>query len=303
VSASLDLPTGTAARFRHVVFADSHRPARAFDLGRIHERTPRDPFMGAGTVDGDGLLFWLLERTGIEPTCYRLETLRRRLPSVLRVLRASTPVDARRVLERDRSLVATALSAAVIGVTSFFRDAPVFEVLESQILPELLARPTLRVWSAGCANGAELYSVAMLLADARALGRASLLGTDCRAHAVLAARQGFFDAYELKDVPDERRLRHFEEEPPRLRLASEIRAATAWRFGNLLAYAEPGPWDLILCRNVAIYLQPSAVVTLWKHLADELRPGGYLIVGKAERPGAVCGLESVGPCVYRRRAL
>jgi chemotaxis methyl-accepting protein methylase len=79
-----------------------------------------------------------------------------------------------------------------------------------------------------------------------------------------------------------------------------LRRAARWRWANVLAAPEPGPWDLVLCRNLAIYLQPDAVARLWAGLAAVVRPGGLLVSGKAERPVGQADLEPEGPCIYRR---
>jgi chemotaxis methyl-accepting protein methylase len=84
------------------------------------------------------------------------------------------------------------------------------------------------------------------------------------------------------------------------RVTPAIAGMTEWRHGDLLTRAEPGPWDLILCRNVAIYLRPEAADRIWNALVATLRPGGYLVLGRAERPAGVDGLVAVRPCVYRK---
>jgi chemotaxis protein methyltransferase CheR len=117
----------------------------------------------------------------------------------------------------------------------------------------------------------------------------------------VVARRGCFNVLALKDVPLDWRARYFDAQPDGCwRIVERLRALPAWRLGNALAYVEPGRWDLILCRNLAIYLQNSAITTLWHRLAAALRPGGYLVVGKAERPSDGNRLTMVDHCVYRR---
>src|SRR5262249_62227868 len=109
---------------------------------------------------------------GLAPRHYRTETLHRRLPACLRAVRARSLAHARRLLEDQPSLVATALGTLIIGVTSFFRDPGVFEQLRTQVLPGLLRGPGgLRVWCCGCSDGPEVYSLAVLLAECGRLSR------------------------------------------------------------------------------------------------------------------------------------
>jgi chemotaxis protein methyltransferase CheR len=286
-------------RDRHVVFSEPRlRRARSADLARMHLPLLRRR-SAAGSPEDDRFFAWLFERSGLFAAHYRPATLRRRLPAVLRVLRVGSIEEARSLLERSPGLVPAAISAALIGVTSFFRDAPVFDLLRRRVLPEITATGRARIWSAGCSDGAELFSVAILLAELGRLERAELLGTDCRGDAVRTAERGSFDSLAVHELVPETLARHFDAEPPRWRVAAPLRAAARFRLANVLLAAETGPWDLILCRNVAIYLEDEPAEALWHRLAGALRPGGHLVVGKAERPVASRPLYPVGPCVYR----
>jgi chemotaxis methyl-accepting protein methylase len=259
--------------------------------------------------EAEPFLRFLLSRAGLSFCRYRPETLQRRLPACLRALRATSLCQARAAVQRHPHLAWPALDALVIGVTGFFRDAAVFDTLARKTLPDLLAtwrgdscRRPLRIWSAGCSGGAELYSVAMLLVEHGALapGAVELVGTDCRPDALERAAGGVFDPAEVKGVPPSLLQRYFKFDGDRYHVQRALRLATAWRRADVLAGAEAGPWDLVLCRNLAIYLQPHATASLWATLAGAVRPGGALVLGKAERPLGVAGLVPDGPCVYRR---
>ena len=98
----------------------------------------------------------------------------------------------------------------MIGVTNFFRDPHVFAQLAERALTYLpTCRGAVRVWSAGCSDGSELYSVAMLAAELGVLGRCELLGTDCRPDAVERARAGVFDDAAVRGVPPDLLRRYF----------------------------------------------------------------------------------------------
>jgi chemotaxis methyl-accepting protein methylase len=142
----------------------------------------------------------------------------------------------------------------------------------------------------------------MILAEWGALGpgRSELVGTDCRPDAVARAAAGAYDPQAVAAVPQALRERHFMRAGAQFHVCPALRRATAWRTGDVLAAAEPGEWDVVLCRNLSIYLRPEAAAPLWDRLAAALRPGGLLVVGKAERPAGGRGLSPVGPCLYRR---
>jgi chemotaxis methyl-accepting protein methylase len=247
-------------------------------------------------------LSWLFALAGLEVGHYRPETLVRRLPACLRILRAPSVREARSSIEADASQVGTAIGALVIGVTNFFRDSHVFRTLRETVLPELFeSKREMRIWSAGCSDGQELYSVTMLLAELGWLNRADLLGTDCRPDAVRRAGDGVYDACETRSVPDDLLRRYFTSahEPNCWRIDPRLRTVVRWRSGNVLKVLEPGAWDLVLCRNLGMYLEPEVAGNLWAGLHRALGPGRLLVVGKAERPAGQ-RFAPVAPCVFRR---
>jgi chemotaxis methyl-accepting protein methylase len=226
------------------------------------------------------------------------------LPACLRVVRANSTAHARAILERHHALIGPAISAVLIGVTSFFRDSRVFADLDSIVLSKFADRASARIWSIGCSDGMEMYSVAMLLAERRVLHRVFLLGTDCRVTATRAAAAGRFDRQALGDVPANLLARYFcptRADADVYEMNAFIRAQVQWRTADVVSTAEPGPWDVILCRNMAMYMRADAVSELWNRLARALRPGGYLVLGKAERPHGQSCLVPVAPCIYRRQ--
>src|SRR4051794_36087007 len=106
----------------------------------------------------------------------------------------------------------------------------------------------------------------MLLADHGLLDRCDLLGTDCRADAVERARDGLYDDAAVRTLPADLRARHLVREGHSFRVGPRLRAAAQWRTADILSLREPGLWDLVLCRNLAIYLQPQAASDLWRQL-------------------------------------
>jgi chemotaxis methyl-accepting protein methylase len=310
-----------AARYRHVIFPDSVGGyGKAVNLSpRQPVDAPADPAARSPALpveplapDVESFLRWLMSRAGLNHRHYKPETLNRRVPACLRALRVTSVAHARSLLRRHPQLAATALDALLIGVTAFLRDEAVFNTLRHMTLPDLLHRwrahagsRSFRVWSAGCSDGAELYTVAILLVELGALSPfgVELVGTDCRSEALDRAAAGVFEAAAVKAVPPGLLRRYFSFDGERYRIQRALRAAVRWRCADLTSTPEPGPWDLVLCRNVAIYLQPEATASLWASLATVLRPGGALVLGKAERPLGVQGLAASSPCVYRKGAV
>ena len=206
-----------------------------------------------------------------------------------------------------------------VGETYFLRYVEQFTALRETILPELIARNgaerRLRIWSAGCATGAEPYSVAILvselLGDRLADWRVSILGTDINEEALTAAREGAFGAWALRSLSAEQKTAWFSPDGRRMRLKSRYRSLVRFQHGNLLDLLGPQAplelvdFDLILCRNVLIYFHPDTVTALVAALANRLNAEGWLLIGHAEpNPGLEAHAKPTplaGTIAYRRR--
>lgn len=259
-----------------------------------HAQTRSDPELSA-------FFAWLLAKAGLDARHYRNASLSRRIRACLRAVGARDTEHAYRQIAANPSLIRPAIDAVLLGVTEFGRDRTVFEHLRLEILPQLLqAAKNLRIWSAACSEGPELYSVATLLADAGRLGDCELVGTDCRIDAIDRARSGVFSTDTLAKLDEAVRKRHFALDGSHARVAALLRSAVQWKVANLIDGVEPGPWDLILWRNMAIYLNAESAESIWRKLVGQLRPRGYLVVGKADHPPGGLELQRVVSCIYRR---
>lgn len=190
-----------------------------------------------------------------------------------------------RLCRRDPAVRATLRRSILVPVTGLFRDPEQFDLLGERVLPALLrTRRGLGVWSAGCSDGSELYSVVLLLWRLGALEGSRLVGSDLSSGRLDVARRGGV-------VSDSVRR--------------EARPVLRWERRDLLREPPPpGAFDLVLCRNVAIYFAPPAQQALHAKLAAALRPGGVLMLGTCEQllAPAQFGLAVAGPHLYRRVA-
>jgi chemotaxis protein methyltransferase CheR len=293
----------SSEKFRHVGFADTIRGStRAINFA-FHRVAPAEVPDNSLPLEPDANSFvrWLFREASLDSRFYREETLRRRLPACLRFLRVSSIPQARIHLRQNRALIAPAISVMLIGVTSFFRDPKVFSFIRNHILPRRLSRTFRpRIWSIGCSDGSELYSVAMALAEVGSLHNCDLIGTDCRSEAILRARAGVYEESALRGLPAGMVVRYFQPHAHGWMLRPEIRNCVRWQTSNILERIEPGPWDLILCRNVVMYMKSSATQPLWQLLQSALVRDGFLVLGKAERPIGANLLSMVEPCIFRR---
>jgi chemotaxis protein methyltransferase CheR len=246
-----------------------------------------------------GLAALVLTQAGLDPARYRPTPLRRRASACVRTMKASSEADACNRLEADPRLTVAALSTLLIGVSDFFRDRPVFDTLRTSVVASLRARGRpIRVLSVGCSSGAELYSVALMLAESQLLAGAHLLGIDCRSDAVTAARTATFPDSVVARLDAGLKSRYFDQVAGGARVVEPLQRCTEWRVVDATRDIPAGPWDLVLCRNLFIYLHDWVAEAMLIRIVDQLVPGGFLVVGKAERPPAALRLTELAHCVY-----
>ncbi|MGA0605648.1 CheR family methyltransferase [Phenylobacterium sp. VNQ135] len=201
-------------------------------------------------------------------------------------------------LRAEERLVWAMVEAMAPPETAFFRDPAVFEALARDVLPGLAARTEgpVRVWSAACGAGQEVYSLAMLLAETPALaGRVELFASDLSERSLEKAQAALYSQFEVqRGLPAQRLVRHFEREGEFFALSPRIRQMVRWRRVNLLDdLSRLGGFELILCRNVLGGLTGEARERVLEGLTRALAPGGRLVLGLND--GAEAWLDPVAP--------
>ena len=176
--------------------------------------------------------------------------------------------------------------------TSFFRDQAPFELLKHKLLPDHIDLSksipgNLNIWSAACSTGQEIYSIAMALTEVLPdvkRWRIRLLGTDISDAAVAQASAGKYNEIEMgRGLQDAKKMKFFERQNNIWRVKDDLRAMVSFRKFNLHdALGGLGKFDIIFCRNVAIYFGPDTRKNLFERIADQLNPNGALIIGSTE---------------------
>jgi chemotaxis protein methyltransferase CheR len=201
--------------------------------------------------------------------------------------------------EPARALERQIINAITTNETTFFRDPSTFDLLRHKLLPDLVDRrrktfgARIRIWSAACSTGQEVYSIAIalkeVLGDPERYG-VSIHGTDISDAAVASASRGFFSDLEIsRGMPDQVRDRFFARRGSGWQVSDEIRALASFQRLNLLQDFTPlGRFDIVFCRNVAIYFNDADRRALFARLARSLEPDGCLLVGSMESLHGVC---------------
>lgn len=240
------------------------------------------------------ILAGLLEaRTGQQLTMNRRWRLETALAQLLRE-RSIASIDELitiLVMGREPSLSTRVVEALLNNETYFFRDRQPFDLLKAAALPELARRRensrTIRIWSAGCSAGQEAYSLAMLFAEdpVRWSGwTIDILGSDVSQGIVERARCGTYSQFEVqRGLGIQQMIRWFEETPAGWRAVEALRKTVRFQVHNLLETPpHPGKFDLILCRNVLLYLEEKTRRKAFDRLSGALAPDGWLMLGAGE---------------------
>ena len=281
-SGSADFALNPRQIARKLVHLAAH-PSLMHSKKRIH----------GSALEGDALkriLQILRSATGADFTCYRTSTILRRIRRRMVLLKAKNLSDYALTLADLPGEIVALRKDMLIHVTSFFRDTSAFEAIKRKVLSRLLKEKhpedPIRVWVPGCASGEEVYSLAICLAELardKSLNFSfQLFGTDISEESLTKARKGSYSASELKHISPKRMRRFFTTENGTRRVVKSIREKCLFAKQDALQDTPFSRLDIISCRNLLIYLVPSAQSRLLSTFHYALKPGGYLILGKAE---------------------
>ena len=261
------------------------------------ERRLREaPFVGSDLPDDayGRIADILREQQGFDLEGYKTLCIKRRLAGRIRSVGCNDTEDYIALLLASQREQEQLLAALSIHVSQFFRNPSAFYVLDQRVLPELLeiSRDThskLRIWSVGCANGEEPYSLALLCLNRVRKGeQLSIVGTDLSPEALKRARKGVFPAERVAEVPAELLSEYFTREGNDYQLCDRIRERVQFFRHDILSDQPFYRADLILCRNLLIYFSREQQQRIIGILAESLLPGGYLMLGRAETLAPAC---------------
>jgi chemotaxis protein methyltransferase CheR len=240
------------------------------------------------------ILAGLLEaRTGQQLTMSRRWRIETALSSLLRERGISTLDELITILVmgREPSLSQQVVEALLNNETYFFRDRAPFDLLQRYALPELAKRRSnerrLKIWSAGCSTGQEVYSLSMLFAeeaDKWAGWTIDILGTDVSSACVDRARNGIYTQFEVqRGLAIGQTIKWFEETADGWRAVETLRKPVRFQVHNILEQPpHPGGFDIVLCRNVLLYLSPDKKTLAFERIATSMAEDGWLMLGAGE---------------------
>jgi two-component system, chemotaxis family, CheB/CheR fusion protein len=239
------------------------------------------------------ILSFLANRTRHDFSLYKKSTLVRRIERRMTITHCKDASGYLKFLHHNPGETRALFQDMLIGVTSFFRDPEVFAFLKENVLPGLIGRSpgdaAIRVWIPGCATGEEAFSVAIIILEhleENDLNRQmQIFATDIDARAIEKARQGLYPQNIAIDIEEERLKRFFKLEGDLYHVKSEIREPIIFAEQNLLRDPPFSNLDLLVCRNLLIYLKPEAQNKLLPLFHYTLKKEGVLFLGTSESVG------------------
>jgi two-component system CheB/CheR fusion protein len=240
----------------------------------------------------DKVLILLRVKTGHDFTMYKKDTVYRRIERRMSVHQINRIASYVRYLQENPQEVELLFKELLIGVTSFFRDPEVWERLRTDIMPELLALwpdgGMLRAWTPGCSTGEEAYSLAIVFKEALEQVKPTkvftlqVFATDLSQDAIDKARRAVYPATIAEHMSPERLQRFFIKDGSGYRICREIRDMVTFATQNVTMHPPFTKLDLLICRNLLIYLNPEMQKKLIPLFHYSLNPSGVLLLGSSE---------------------
>jgi chemotaxis protein methyltransferase CheR len=243
----------------------------------------------------ENLLEYIGEELEFESGFYNEAYLDRRITARLRRTDAEGYRSYQRLLERDDGEREQLLDSLSINVTGFFRNPEAWERL-APVLAELTDRHrTVRIWSAPCADGREPYSLAMLAMDHDDVAhqRVEILGTDINPDILSVAREGVYETSQTTDIEEELEplsnyRRYIERHDDTFSVRDTVKKLVEFEQHDLIRGDPKADFDLVLCRNLLIYIDADYKTPIFRTIRGSLRERGYLMIGMTETLPADC---------------
>ena len=264
---------------------------------------PKAATDSAGRDDGSLLRIFTLLRhnSGVDFTHYKLPTIQRRLGRRLVLHKLESLADYVRFLQKNPAEMQALYQDLLIHVTRFFRDPESFAALVELVFPQIIEQRAgdtpIRIWVPGCSTGEEAFSLAIalveFLGDAAGSTPIQIFATDVADSAVERARVGSYPENIAADVSPERLRRFFNKIDGHYRVTKQIRDMCIFARQDLTRDPPFSKLDLVVCRNVLIYLGPVLQRRLMMIFHYALRPNAHLMLGSAETIGSYGDLFAV----------
>lgn len=239
----------------------------------------------------DSIVTAVYYRFGYDYREFERQSLSRRLQRFMRIHKLTNAFVMWQRLLHDPEIIASFNAEISVGLTSFYRDPAVWKTLRILLMTMARKQTVLRIWHAGTSTGEEVYSMLLLLQFAHMHHKTFLNATDINFQFVKQAARGFFEANQVGEfrkkmeeagMPESRLSSNYKiDEQGNVQFDKKLTKNTTFSQENLLncKAASHAHYDMILCRNVMIYFKQQAKLSVLQFFCDQLRPGGFLVLG------------------------
>ncbi len=232
------------------------------------------------------------KRYSIDFSGYSESFLRRRIASRINRLSIDTLVQYYEYMTHSMEELSLLLQNLTVNTSELNRNPEVFDIIAKKIIPQLLTESPdkiLRFWTAGCSRGQEPYSLAIILAKMGLanIHKSIILATDIDDIAIKMAREGMYPDSSLENISYIDRKAFFncigsDIYGRECKIKDILKQIVHYRNHNIITGIDLGKFDMIICRNVAIYFSKCLQIKMFKRFLQDLDIGGYLIIGKSE---------------------
>ena len=238
----------------------------------------------------DLLLNDLYELHGYDFTHYSRASLKRRINRLWTLDKFPSFAELRYRVKSDMDYIKRFVEELTVNVTEMFRDPQFYKMLRTEVMPALSAKPFIRIWHAGCSTGEEVFSMAILLREARLLHKSLLYATDLNPEVLEAARKGIFALAPMKQYSENYILSggtadfssYYTAQYSRVKFKEDLAEKMVFSTHNLVSDGSFNEFDLILCRNVLIYFDKALQERVLTLFDESLGPLSYLALGAKE---------------------
>ncbi|MBF0277779.1 MAG: protein-glutamate O-methyltransferase CheR [SAR324 cluster bacterium] len=236
----------------------------------------------------DLLTDYIIKKWGISLDDSKISLMEYRLGAVVEKFQLRDYEHLYQKAQTDPAVATAIISAISTNETFFFRDEKIFDMIKGKIIPEVLSNSNaLNIWSAACSYGQEVYTLAIMLKELRIDPRkykVQITGTDIKDEAIAYASHGIYTEMEVnRGLSQTRKFQNFTPHGNDYKVNDDLRVYTYFQKLNLM---HPIPsrmrFDLVLCRNVAIYFNMETKRQLFERIANAMTPKGILLVGSSE---------------------
>ncbi len=242
-----------------------------------------------GNAAFEGVLRQIDDSVPFEPGYYNESYLDRRISARMRRRGTDSHAEYERLLREEREEREALMDALTINVTEFFRNPEMWKGLREVLADLTDEKRTVRIWSAPCADGREPYSLAMLACDDPDIdeNRVDILGTDISKEALERAEEGIYRTTRTTDIAEELAplsdpTEYVERDDDTFRVRDEPRRLVNFDVHDLIRDGSRGPFDVVLCRNLLIYIDVGHKGSLFDTLEASLDENAVLVVGMTE---------------------